>query len=252
MIEVKKDLTGVVFGRLTVLEQTEDYISPQGKHYSRWKCKCSCGNITEVNTCDLNKGHTISCGCEKNKKGIPNIKNKKYNTYELNLKDEHGVYGVGYCSNADIKFYFDMDDFELIKDYCWLIHKDGGNYYSLDAKIPLTGKCTKMHILIGFKGFDHIDRNPLNNRKYNLRQATKQENAMNASLSSNNTSGIIGVSFSKPHKKWKSYITFNRKQIYLGLYINKEDAIKARLKAEKEYFKEFAPQQHLYKQYNIQ
>lgn len=251
MIKTKKDLTGAVFGRLTVIKQAEDYISPQGKHYSRWRCKCECGKITEVITSDLNKGHVTSCGCAKNKKGVPNIKNKKHNTYKLNLEDEHGVYGIGYCFNSDVKFYFDMDDFDLIKDYCWSAHKDGANYYSLTAKVPLTKKCTKMHILIGFKGFDHIDRNPFNNRKYNLRPATIQENAMNASLNINNTSGIIGVSFSKHHKKWKSYITFNGKQIYLGLYENKEDAIKTRLKAEKEYFKEFAPQQHLYEKYGL-
>ena len=32
MVKVKKDLTGMVFGRLTVLEQVEDYICPQGVH----------------------------------------------------------------------------------------------------------------------------------------------------------------------------------------------------------------------------
>ena len=42
---------------------------------------------------------------------------KKTNIYELNLHDENGLYGVGYCSNTNRKFYFDMDDYNKIKDY---------------------------------------------------------------------------------------------------------------------------------------
>ena len=46
-------------------------------------------------------------------------------------------------------------------------------------------------------------------------------------------------------------IVLNKKDIYLGRYSNKEDAIKARLEAEIKYFGEFAPQRHLFKQYGI-
>ena len=51
------DLTGEVFGKLTVLGFC--------KEKKKWKCKCSCGNITYVNTRDLNSGDTKSCGCNK-------------------------------------------------------------------------------------------------------------------------------------------------------------------------------------------
>lgn len=43
----------------------------------------------------------------------------------------------------------------------------------------------------------------------------------------------------------------NRKTIYLGVFNNKEDAIKARLQAENKYFGEFAPQRRLFSQYGI-
>ena len=44
---------------------------------------------------------------------------RSVNKYDLNLIDEHGKYGVGYCSNTNNKFYFDMDDYDKIKDiYC--------------------------------------------------------------------------------------------------------------------------------------
>jgi hypothetical protein len=72
---------------------------------------------------------------------------------------------------------------------------------------------------------------------------------MNINIQSNNTSGITGVYWNK--EKWNAIIIKNRKRIYLGSFINKDDAIKARLEAEKKYFGEFAPQKHLYEQYGI-
>lgn len=52
------DLTGKVFGRLTVLEEA-------GRRNGRvlWKCQCSCGNIVEVVAESLQNGRTQSCGC---------------------------------------------------------------------------------------------------------------------------------------------------------------------------------------------
>lgn len=53
----------------------------------------------------------------------------------------------------------------------------------------------------------------------------------------NNTSGHKGVYWSKANKKWKSGIMIKGKDIYLGYYVNKQDAINARLEAEEKYFK---------------
>lgn len=59
-----KDLTGRRFGRLTVLERTEDYVSPSGNRCSQWLCQCDCGNTTVVVTSSLTLGITSSCGCK--------------------------------------------------------------------------------------------------------------------------------------------------------------------------------------------
>ena len=54
---------GDKYNKLTVIEKADDYINPTtGKHASRWKCKCDCGNITIVNEYDLKSGNTKSCG----------------------------------------------------------------------------------------------------------------------------------------------------------------------------------------------
>lgn len=82
---------------------------------------------------------------------------------------------------------------------------------------------------------DHIDGNGGNNSLVNLRLVTENENAKNKSIPSNNTSGCVGVSFLNREQKWRSRINFNGKEITLGLFINKDDAVKARKDAEKRY-----------------
>lgn len=52
------DLTGQRFGRLTVLSRTLN----KGK-YTRWLCRCDCGNEKEVLSYCLKRGETTSCGC---------------------------------------------------------------------------------------------------------------------------------------------------------------------------------------------
>lgn len=59
----KIDLTGQRFGRLTVINQAEHYISPTGKKQIRWNCLCDCGNKAVVTTNQLRSGGTVSCGC---------------------------------------------------------------------------------------------------------------------------------------------------------------------------------------------
>lgn len=39
-----KDLTGMTFNHLTVIERGDDYIQKSGKHRAMWLCKCDCGN----------------------------------------------------------------------------------------------------------------------------------------------------------------------------------------------------------------
>ena len=59
------------------------------------------------------------------------------------------------------------------------------------------------------------------------------------------------VYFNKQRKKWNVRISINKKPVSLGRFDNKEDAIKARLKAEMKYYGEFAPQADLFEQYGI-
>ena len=254
---------GVPDSRLTVIKRVGT--SDDGK--AMWLCECSCVEHNHIIVSGYNLRRqdgkaTRSCGCLRKEVAASNvlnvqhlaakaasISNKEYNDVRLNLEDEYGLYGVGFCHNTGKEFYFDMDDYDKIKNICW--NEQFKNIPVLQGRDLKTNKMVRMHSYLGYNNYDHIDRNELNNRKHNLRPATKQENARNHSLLKNNKSGFTGVYWDKKSCQWRAYITIDRKHIYLGLFIDKKDAIVARLYAEKKYFGEFAPQRHLFKQYGI-
>lgn len=252
MVQVKDDLAERQFGRLTVLCQVDDYIEPKrGKHHARWLCECSCEerNQVIVTGSNLKSNKIQSCGCIAREVLIQYNKDtkKKNNQYDEPFVD----YGIGYCSNTNNPFYFDIEDYSLIKNYCWNEHVKTNGYHALEAWSSELQQTVRMTEVLGCKQYDHINRNPLDNRRSNLRKSTQAYNTRNKSRQKNNSSGVSGVGWMKRLQKWRARITYNEKPIYIGIFDNKEDAIKARLKAEKEYFGEFAPQKELFEQYGI-
>lgn len=230
------DLTGKKIGRLTVLKRIDDYVQPSGRRRAMWLCRCDCGNTTTVLGDSLKSGATKSCGCWKKDFGhIIGKSRKKYNTYDLS-----GEHGVGYTSKGE-EFYFDLEDYNKIKDYCWCI-SDEGYVVSKDKN----RKRAALHRVVtdcqdGLM-VDHIHgkQSRYDNRKSNLRIVTNQNNCMNSGLSNNNTSGVTGVHWDKLHKKWKAQIGYNYKRIQLGSFDNFEDAVAARKQAEEKYFGEYS------------
>lgn len=128
----------------------------------------------------------------------------------------------------------DLDDVDKIKDYKWYLKKDG--YASNNKKIllhRLITDCPKDMVI------DHINHDPLDNRKSNLRVCTQHQNLMNSSKRNDNTSGVIGVSYDKRINKWHAQIMYNKKHIHLGCFNTKEEAAEARRQAEIKYFGEY-------------
>lgn len=241
-----KDLTGQTFGRLTVLERAEDYITPQGRHHVQWLCECSCVNHTKciVRASSLKSKYTTSCGCIA--KENTSKRTSKYNKYDIN-----GDIVIGHSLNTDDLFYVDLKNYEKIKNIGWDVVIVHNKVKRLVGYNKSTKKMILMHQLLGFEGYDHIDRNELNNLESNLRPCTPSQSGMNRSVQKHNTSGYIGVSWDKNKGKWRVRIHINKKETTIGYFIEKEEAIKARLEAELKYYGEFAPQRHLFEHYNI-
>jgi len=216
-----ENLIGQKFGKLTVIKRVENY--KWGS--AQWLCNCDCGNEFIVNSGSLKYGTTKSCGC------LHREILKKYNTYDLS-----GEYGIGYTTKGE-EFYFDLEDYDLIKDYCW--YKNIGGYIvnQEDKKI------TYMHRLVmncpDDMEIDHEFHDEWDNRKEFLRIVTTSQNQMNRSLQSNNTSGVTGVYWSESCEKWRAQIKINQKQIYLGVFDNFDEAVEVRRQAELDYFGEY-------------
>lgn len=142
----------------------------------------------------------------------------------------------------------DIESLEIVKDIKWSF---SGIYAKCDKS--RYGKRFMHEFILEKKNdkdvIDHINKNKLDNRKENLRICTNQQNLFNSKLAKNNTSGYTGVRWNG--FSWVAYIKYNNKRINLGSFDNIEDAIRERLKFEKEYFNDFAPQKHLFEQYGI-
>ena len=82
---------------------------------------------------------------------------------------------------------------------------------------------------------DHINGVRVDNSWANLRGATDLTNQKNTSISKNNKSGVVGVSWSKTNNKWRAIIWDNKKKIHLGYFKDIADAALERLEAENEY-----------------
>lgn len=132
----------------------------------------------------------------------------------------------------------DKEDEYLLNKHIWNIKETG------HVRTKVNGKNTYLHSLIMNTRalIDHKNRNPLDNRKSNLRLANKSTNAMNSSIRIDNTSGYKGISWSISRSKWEVYITANKKAIKLGRYLDINEAIKVRLEAEIKYFGEYRAQ----------
>jgi hypothetical protein len=63
-----KDLTGQIYGRLTVLHRVP-FIRSNGKTRTIWKVVCVCGNEKDVDAQYLVDGQIASCGCVKHASG---------------------------------------------------------------------------------------------------------------------------------------------------------------------------------------
>jgi hypothetical protein len=86
---------------------------------------------------------------------------------------------------------------------------------------------------------DHKNRNTLDNRRENLREATFAQNAQNRSNRRDNTSGRKGVFPYKVPGKWRAQIKVRGKYKFLGVFPTKDEAAEAYAAAAKRHYGEF-------------
>lgn len=87
---------------------------------------------------------------------------------------------------------------------------------------------------------DHINSNKLDNRRCNLRSATRSQNNANQRKRENLSSKYKGVCWDKRLSKWKAEIKIHGKKKHLGVFISEEDAAAAYDAAARELFSDYS------------
>lgn len=144
---------------------------------------------------------------------------KEFNRFVM-LKDSIAIQLLDRHGNLSGVCYIDHEDLSKVSDRRW--HLDHKGY----CRSSCTFNKTYIHNLImGIRhtyklGVDHIDRNPLNNKRSNLRLVSHKENIHNRGKFRSNTSGISGVCLESSRNRWRA--CFRGK--FLGRTKTKEEA----------------------------
>lgn len=207
------DLTGQKFNKLEVIS-----LDKIDNKRSYWNVRCDCGRVYSTRG-DVLKKNKDGCG--------RHIRPHVYNG------DGTVTVDVSTSTHKNVHTLVDEEDFyEYMRDTGWwaLKHPESSDYY---VQGFYKGKQCCIHQLISGSYFiedgvtDHISGNTLDNRKCNLRITDMQGNAKNRRVPRNNSSGYQGIS-ELANGKFRTYVTVDGIQKFLGTYENIEDAIEAR------------------------
>lgn len=202
---------------------------------------------------------------------------KSYNAFtgiKGNEYDLSGEIGIGFTSNTQEPFYFDKEDYDLIKNWTWMARHDKrrreeeGYYIEACVGYKENGIRKQIrlhlhHLVLGYDDrilrkskekilVDHKNRIKHDCQKDNLQVASLRVNSINKEKQTSNTSGIIGVHFDNRSLNWVARICVKlnkRVVVYSGK--DKEKAIIARLVSEYKYYGNNAPQRNLFEEYGI-
>lgn len=143
----------------------------------------------------------------------------------------------------------DDADYDELSKYKWHAQKEyrSGTFYAARYIRLSAGKYTQISMhrqILGLEykdglQIDHINRNPLDNRRRFLRVCTQSKNMMNR-RGKQGSSQYKGVYFDKYHKKWRAEIRLAGVGSFLGYFDFEEDAAEAYNIAAIRYFGEFA------------
>lgn len=202
------DITNEKFGRLLAIRPTDKRSGTS----IVWECMCECGEIVFINSNNLRRGKSKSCGCYRDEFAITHGLSgsriyKLWNAMFSRVRyperyENHAGRGIGSCPE-----WFVFENF----------YTDMGDSYTEQASL------------------DRIDVNG-DYCKDNCRWTTGSVQNFNKRMDARNTSGKTGVRFHEPTGKWEAKIQKEGKSIWLGRFDDFDSAVEARKLAELKYF----------------
>ena len=166
----------------------------------KWLCKCDCGGEIEYEAGKLRTGKFKSCGCLRHKTLPDDLTGMRFGKLVAIKKEDESV------SKNNEK---------------WICQCDCGNTKSIYRSNLFQGATISCGCVSIENSIDHLQLV----ENTSLIAITNKPNK-------SNTSGVVGVVYLKKRDKWRAVIYFQKKTKYLGEFYNKEDAIRARKKAE--------------------
>ena len=206
----KRDLTGQRFGKLVVLQRTEN---PQKQTHSTdyWLCRCDCGNETVVLGSNLTRGHTTSCGCKK----LHDLTGRHIGKLAVICRsDQYAQRG-----NRQVRLWKCVCD-------CGNITYKATDTLTSDMENSCAECAQKRNAACARENAGFISGTQLGK----IRDMTP---------SAANTSGCRGVYYDRRRGFWEASIKFQSRRTRLGCYKKFEDAVVARKKAERIMFGRF-------------
>lgn len=139
----------------------------------------------------------------------------------------------------------DDADYEAVSAFKWFAKPGGRGMYAARAIVNSRGVKTTQYLhqflMPGVPEIDHKNGCPLDNRRENLRVATRSENQRGRQQKPLGCSSKFrGVHLHKRTGKWRARISVNKKSICLGLFSSEESAARAYDAGARQYFGEYA------------
>lgn len=209
------DLTGKRFGKLVALERVSAQEAGKEGKYHWWKCQCDCGNTTYATGGNLLNGSTQSCGC-------------------LREGPKEDLTGRRF-GRLVVKGWLPDENRGIV----WECQCDCGNTCYTKRSFLLNGRsiscgCFMQKLAPKVVQYARVNSGTIEGTNVKLIQG-----ALDGKLFKSNTSGVRGVRQDKKTGHWVASISFKKNKMYLGMFKDKEDAVKVRKKAENVLFGEF-------------
>lgn len=202
-----ENLIGETFGDLLV----ESLADPTPAGHRRWLCRCKCGNVTVVLESNLKRMHTQSCGCKKS----PDLTGKTFGKLVV----------LGRSDRRNSRGSRTTPQWECRCECGAITYKATDTLTNPD--LSMCSVCAAKYAAEKARaGAGYVE-------------GTQLAKIRDMTPSSANTSGHRGVYYESKFDRWRAEIRFQKKRYYLGTYKNKEDAIKARERAEEELYGTF-------------
>jgi hypothetical protein len=217
---------GTRCGKAVVIERSGERLTKRRR--IAYVCQCDCGDTFLASADNIRWGNVKSCGCIRKHPPVEG--------------PPDGPWRIPLWSDGEIKAYtlVDPEDGPTVAAHSWSLNKgpSGRRTYRAYRWKRLgpgrrNGRNVMLHReILGLTAddvdaeVDHINCDPLDNRRSNLRLVTGAQNSTNRNPrgQSNNTSGVRGVSWESWTGKWRASVKYQGRMRYFGRFETVEEA----------------------------